>query len=177
MQVAIEPAPLHGAADVEAAFAAMAKDRSGALIVLVDAITISAMQPIVQDVEALKLPAIYQERTFVERGGLMSYALNYCDHLRRGAAYVDKILKGEKPSKLPVEQPTTFQFVINRNRARNGPCLATDTAGLRRRRDRIKNGAPAQNHGRLPSLRMPSSMRPKWLKLVSMFMQTCMAMK
>lgn len=102
MQVAIEPARLHGAADVEAAFAAMAKDRPGALVVLVDAITISAMQPIVQDVGALKLPAIYQQRTFVERGELMSYALNFCNHLRRGASYGDKILKGEKPSNLPV---------------------------------------------------------------------------
>ncbi len=83
LQVAIEPAPLHGAGEVETAFAAMAKDRPGALIVLVDAITISNMQPIVQHVAELKLPAIYQERTFVERGGLMSYASNYCQHLRR----------------------------------------------------------------------------------------------
>ncbi len=119
MQVAIEPVPLHGAADVEAAFAAMAKDRPDAVIVLVDAITISNMQPIVQHVAQLKPPAIYQERSFVERGGLMSYALNYCEHLRRAAAYVDKILKGEMPSDLPVEQPATFQFVINRKTARD----------------------------------------------------------
>ena len=71
------------------------------------AVTISNMQLIVGQVAALKLPAIYQERTFVELGGLMSYALNYCQHLRRAAAYVDKILKGEKPSALPVEQPAT----------------------------------------------------------------------
>lgn len=118
MQVAIEPVPLHGGGDIDAAFASLAKTPPGALIVLVDAITISNMQPIVQHVAALKLPAIYQERTFVERGGLMSYALNYCEHLRRAAAYVDKIFKGEKPSNLPVEQPATFQFVINRKTAR-----------------------------------------------------------
>lgn len=43
----------------------------------------------------------------------MSYALNYCQHLARAANYVDKILKGEKPSNLPIEQPSTFQFVVN----------------------------------------------------------------
>jgi putative ABC transport system substrate-binding protein len=91
----------------------MAKNPPGALIVLVDAVTISNMEPIVKHVAALKLPAIYQERTFVDLGGLMSYALNYCQHMGRAAAYVDKILKGEKPSALPVEQPATFQFVIN----------------------------------------------------------------
>jgi putative ABC transport system substrate-binding protein len=118
MQVSIEPVPLHNTDDVNAAFAAMAKNLPGAVIVLVDAITISNMQLIVRQVAALNLPAIYQERTFVELGGLMSYALNYCQHLRRAAAYVDKILKGEKPSALPVEQPATFQFVINRKAAR-----------------------------------------------------------
>ena len=117
IQVSIEPVPLHNTDDVNAAFAAMAKNLPGAVIVLVDAVTISNMQLIVRQVAALKLPAIYQERTFVELGGLMSYALNYCQHLRRAAAYVDKILKGEKPSALPVEQPATFQFVINRKAA------------------------------------------------------------
>jgi ABC-type uncharacterized transport system substrate-binding protein len=118
MQVSIEPVPLHNTDDVNAAFAAMAKTPPDAVIVLVDAVTISNMQLIVKQVAVLKLPAIYQERTFVELGGLMSYALNYCQHLRRAAAYVDKILKGEKPSDLPVEQPATFQFVINRKAAR-----------------------------------------------------------
>jgi putative tryptophan/tyrosine transport system substrate-binding protein len=112
-QIAIEPLPVHNADDVNAAFAAMAKNPPGALIVLVDSVTISNMAPIVKQVAALKLPAIYQERTFVELGGLMSYALNYCQHMQRAAVYVDKILKGEKPSALPVEQPATFQFVIN----------------------------------------------------------------
>jgi putative tryptophan/tyrosine transport system substrate-binding protein len=113
MQIAVEPAPVHSAEDVNAAFAALAKNPPGALIVLVDAVTISNMEPIVKQVAALKLPAIYQERTFVELGGLMSYALNYCQHMQRAATYVDKILKGEKPTDLPVEQPATFQFVVN----------------------------------------------------------------
>jgi len=116
--VSIEPVPLHNTDDVNAAFAAMAKFPPDAAIVLIDAVTISNMQLIVKQVAALKLPAIYQERTFVELGGLMSYALNYCQHVRRAAAYVDKILKGAKPSDIPVEQPATFQFVVNRSAAR-----------------------------------------------------------
>jgi putative tryptophan/tyrosine transport system substrate-binding protein len=76
------------------------------------------MQPIVKHAAELRLPAIYQERTFAELGGLMSYALNYCQHLRRAAAYVDRILKGEEPLNLPVEQPVKFQFVVNLKAAR-----------------------------------------------------------
>ena len=113
MGIAIETLTVHNADDVDAAFAATAKNPPGALIVLVDSVTISNMEPIVKQVAALKLPAIYQERTFVELGGLMSYALNFCQHMQRAATYVDKILKGEKPTELPVEQPATFQFVVN----------------------------------------------------------------
>jgi putative ABC transport system substrate-binding protein len=111
--VTVEPAPTPNAAAVETAFAAMADKRPGALIVLVDAVTINNRQTIVDHAAKLRLPAIYQERTFVTEGGLMSYALDYCAHFARAAAYVDKILKGEKPSNLPVEQPSTFELVVN----------------------------------------------------------------
>jgi putative tryptophan/tyrosine transport system substrate-binding protein len=59
------------------------------------------------------LPAIYPSTTFVEDGGLMSYAPDSVDNWRRAAIYVDKILKGAKPADLPVEQPKKFEFVIN----------------------------------------------------------------
>ncbi|HXU82622.1 MAG TPA: ABC transporter substrate binding protein, partial [Polyangia bacterium] len=60
-----------------------------------------------------RLPAMYSSRQFVDDGGLMSYGPNVADLWRRAATYVDKILKGGKPSELPVEQPTKFELVIN----------------------------------------------------------------
>ncbi|HLC40224.1 MAG TPA: ABC transporter substrate binding protein, partial [Methylomirabilota bacterium] len=60
-----------------------------------------------------RIPAMWGHRQFVEAGGLMSYAVNFYDQVRRSATYVDKILKGAKPADLPVEQPTRFELVIN----------------------------------------------------------------
>jgi putative ABC transport system substrate-binding protein len=60
-----------------------------------------------------RLPSIYPQSLFVENGGLMSYATNNADEMRRAAVYVHKILKGAKPADLPVEQPTKFELVIN----------------------------------------------------------------
>ena len=116
--IALDSITLRGTADVDAAFQAMEQSPPKALIVLVDAVTISNQQRIVDGANRLRIPAIYQERSFVEAGGLMSYALNYCAHFHRAATYVDKILRGEKPSALPVEQPSTFEMIINAKTAK-----------------------------------------------------------
>ncbi len=73
---------------------------------------------LVEAVAGSRLPAIYPHRMFVEAGGLVSYGPNLLDLWRRAAAYVDKILKGAKPGDLPVEQPTTFELVINNRTAK-----------------------------------------------------------
>jgi putative ABC transport system substrate-binding protein len=65
-----------------------------------------------------RLPTIHNLREFAEAGALMSYGVNFAELHRRSATFVDKILKGAKPSDLPVEQPTTFQLVVNLNTAK-----------------------------------------------------------
>jgi putative ABC transport system substrate-binding protein len=99
----------------ESAFATITTTRVDALLVLplphswFDA----HARRIVELVAYHHLPAIYPGRWFVGAGGLMAYARNNAEHFRRVATYVDKILKGAKPADLPVEQPTTFELVIN----------------------------------------------------------------
>ena len=63
--------------------------------------------------ERHRVPAIYAYRSFVGEGGLMSYGPDPYDIFRRAASYVDRILRGEKPSELPVQQPTKFEFAVN----------------------------------------------------------------
>jgi ABC-type uncharacterized transport system substrate-binding protein len=99
--------------DFESAFRAAAKGRAQALITIrTPLINVQRKQVAALAVKS-RLPAIYDEREYVEAGGLMSYGTNL-DNLRRHAAvFVDKILKGRKPADLPVEQPTKFEFIIN----------------------------------------------------------------
>jgi putative tryptophan/tyrosine transport system substrate-binding protein len=94
-------------------FAAMAKDRIEALTVLPGPLITSQIPGIVELASRTRLPAVFPEARFVEAGGMMSYGPNLAEMYRRGAGYVDKILKGVKPSNLPVEQPTKFESIIN----------------------------------------------------------------
>jgi len=105
--------PVRGLSDIEAAFSTMRKDRSNGVVVLQDNVTGSHREAITQLAAGIRLPAIYQVSEFVDAGGLMSYGASMLQQFRRGAYYVDKILKGTKPGDLPVEQPTKFELVIN----------------------------------------------------------------
>jgi putative ABC transport system substrate-binding protein len=99
--------------EFDGAFAAMAKERAGALLVLADIILNNSQTRLADLAAKNRLPAIYGVRESVEAGGLMSYGASFLDLHRRAATYVDKILKGAKPADLPVEQPTRFELVIN----------------------------------------------------------------
>jgi putative tryptophan/tyrosine transport system substrate-binding protein len=99
--------------DFDGALRAAIRGQAGVLIVLQDSLVIANTQRIIEFAAKHRLPAMYFDSRWIETGGLMSYGPNYPDLFRRAAGYVDKILKGRKPSDLPVEQPKKFEFVIN----------------------------------------------------------------
>jgi len=102
-----------GPGDFDGAFAAMARERAGALFVVTDPVFSPHRARLVDLAIKNRLPTIFTQREDAEAGGLMSYGPRLSDLWRRGATYVDKILKGAKPADLPVEQPTKFELVIN----------------------------------------------------------------
>jgi ABC-type uncharacterized transport system substrate-binding protein len=100
--------------DIETAFQAAVKERAGAVLFRVAGPYAASRRPQIAELAVKsRLPAIYEQAPFVEAGGLMSYGVSVSDIGRRAAVYVDKILKGAKPTELPVEQPTKFEFVVN----------------------------------------------------------------
>jgi putative tryptophan/tyrosine transport system substrate-binding protein len=104
--------------ELNAALDAIIREHPEALLVLVDPLTLSQRARIVDFAAEQRLPAIYESSDFVDVGGLMSYGANGRDQFRRAASYVDKILRGAKPGDLPIEQPTTFELVINMRAAK-----------------------------------------------------------
>jgi putative ABC transport system substrate-binding protein len=99
--------------DIETAFRAASKGRADAVLVVGGPVFNSQRTQLADFAVKSRLPAIYNQREYVEAGGLMTYGVSITDLDRRAATYVDKILKGAKPADLPVEQPTKFEFIIN----------------------------------------------------------------
>jgi putative tryptophan/tyrosine transport system substrate-binding protein len=100
--------------DFETAFREASKGHADAILMLVSGPVLNPHRTQVVDLAVKnRLPVIYRNRVDVEAGGLVSYGVNLTDLDRRAATYVDKILKGAKPTDLPVEQPTKFEFIIN----------------------------------------------------------------
>lgn len=106
-------------ADIDAALDATKGQHADALITVEDPLTIDLRKKIAKFASDYRLPVISGLRVFVDSGALMSYGADRADILRRSVAYVDKILKGAKPSDLPVEQPTKFELVINLKTAKS----------------------------------------------------------
>ena len=104
--------------EIDAAFAAMAQNRPAAIFVVADANLFSHRDQMIAHVARLRIPAIYPRREQVVAGGLVSYATDALASSRVAGTYVGRILKGEKPGDLPVQQPTKFNLVINLKTAR-----------------------------------------------------------
>ena len=105
------------AQDFERGFEMMTKDRTDGVLVPNDSFFIGQRKLLASLALKHRLPSVFGVREHVASGGLISYGARLTDSYRRAATYVDKILKGAKPQDLPVEQPTTFELVINRNTA------------------------------------------------------------
>jgi putative ABC transport system substrate-binding protein len=105
--------PVHDDLEIERDIALLASAPNGGLIVLPSAFTSEHRENIISLAVRHLLPAVYAYRYFALDGGLMSYGNNIPDQFRQAATYVDRVLKGDKPSDLPIQAPTKFQFVIN----------------------------------------------------------------
>jgi putative tryptophan/tyrosine transport system substrate-binding protein len=99
--------------ELSATFEAIAKDNANGMLVLADPMLNAARKTIIALAASHRLPAIYEDREFVQDGGLVSYGPSIAEMTRRSTAFVDKILKGANPGELPIEQPTEYELVIN----------------------------------------------------------------
>jgi putative tryptophan/tyrosine transport system substrate-binding protein len=113
LRVEVSPVNMRDAGEIERAVAAFARSPNGGLIVTEGAPASLHRDLIIALAAQHKLPAVYFDRYFVATGGLISYGPDYVDQYRRAAGYVDRILRGEKPSDLPVQAPVKYELVIN----------------------------------------------------------------
>ena len=111
--VELRPVEARDASEIERAVTAFARSGNGGLIVLSGNASLAHRESIIALAARERLPVVYADRVFVTGGGLVSYDTNRTEQYRRAAGYVDRILKGEEPADLPVQQPTKYELVIN----------------------------------------------------------------
>jgi ABC-type uncharacterized transport system substrate-binding protein len=109
----LSPIMVRSAEGFDSVFSNARADRIGGLIFPSDALAVLHRQQVVELAAKYRLPALYSHREFVEAGGLMAYGPSFVERFRRAATFVDKIVKGAKPTELPVEQPTKFELLLN----------------------------------------------------------------
>jgi len=113
LRLQVDVVEVHGPDELEEAFSRARRGSAQALVVLPDASFVAQGQRIGQLAVTNRLPTVFETKSYVSAGGLMSYGADLIEQIRRSAIYVDRILKGAKPADLPIEQPTKFELVIN----------------------------------------------------------------
>jgi putative tryptophan/tyrosine transport system substrate-binding protein len=113
LRLQLIPAPVRGAADIEAALTGLGRSPGGGLLCLPDTYLNVHRELFVTLAARHKLPAVYAFRFFAVDGGLMSYGVDFVDLYRRAASYIDRILKGAKPADMPVQSPDKYELVLN----------------------------------------------------------------
>jgi putative ABC transport system substrate-binding protein len=113
LKVEVNPVNMRDTGEIERAVAAFARSANGGLILTPSGLALNHRDLIITLAAQHRLPAVYFQRAFVAAGGLISYGPDYVEQFRQAAGYVDRILKGEKPADLPVQQPTKFELHIN----------------------------------------------------------------
>jgi putative ABC transport system substrate-binding protein len=111
----VEPiiAPVHNDVEIETAIIALGRQPGGGLIVLGDVFTTAQRAPIILAAARNNVPAVYPQSFYARDGGLLSYGVDQVDLYRRAATYVDRILRGAKPSELPIQLTTKFEMIVN----------------------------------------------------------------
>jgi ABC-type uncharacterized transport system substrate-binding protein len=116
--VQVISAGVHGPGEIAPVVEAFAREPNGAIVVLPDVTTTTLRESILVEAIRHRLPSVGPFRYFATSGALMSYGVGTIEQYRRAASYVDRILRGEKPADLPIQQPTKFELVINLKTAR-----------------------------------------------------------
>jgi putative ABC transport system substrate-binding protein len=111
--VTASTAAVQDASEIEPVISALAREPNSGLVVMPDSFTLAHRVEVTSFAARYRLPTVYPWRSFAEVGGLLSYGVDIADNFRRAAAYVDRILRGEKPADLPVQAPTKYELVLN----------------------------------------------------------------
>jgi putative ABC transport system substrate-binding protein len=107
-------APVHDESEIDTAIIALGREPGGGLVVMPDGgFTVAHRAPIISAAARNNVPAVYHNSDYARDGGLLSYGPDRVDDFRRGASYVDRILRGEKPGDLPVQFPVKYEMVVN----------------------------------------------------------------
>jgi putative ABC transport system substrate-binding protein len=112
-------APVHNSNEMQSAIAALGRESGGGLIVLPSAPITAKIQLVIELAARNRVPAVYPFGSHAKEGGLVAYGVELNDLFRQAAAYVDRILKGEKPADLPVQAPTKYELIVNLKTAKS----------------------------------------------------------